>query len=201
MDKNFVIAVSRSSGSGGKNVARKIAEKFGISFYDKEILTEAAERSGLNPTLFHEKDEKRTSSFLYSVAMGKQIEDVPISQKLFMAQFEAIQKLAENGSCVFLGRCADYALRDNPNLVSVFVHAPLEYRRKQTMELYSMDEKKARSFISKTDKDRSGYYSFYSGRRWGDVDNYHLCIDSSCAGPDGTAEIIKFFAETKLGLR
>ncbi len=201
MSGYFAIAVSRSSGSGGKEVARKIAEKFGISFYDKEILTEAAQRSGLNPTLFHEKDEKRANSFLYSVAMGSQIEEAPISQKLFMAQFDAIQKLAESGSCVFLGRCADYALRDYPNLVSVFVHAPLEYRIKQTMELYSMDEKKARNFVSKTDKDRSGYYSFYSGKRWGDIDNYHLCIDSSCCGPDGTAEAIKYFAETKLGLR
>ncbi|NLT40696.1 MAG: cytidylate kinase-like family protein [Clostridiales bacterium] len=198
MNANFVITISRSSGSGGNMVAKRVAELFGISFYDKEILSAAAEHSGMNRELFEVNDEKPSSSLLYSVVVGKQVDHMPINQKLFMAQFETIQKLAEKGSCVILGRCADYALRDHPNLISVFVHAPLEHRIARTMELNGVDEKKARAMVSKTDKNRSNYYSFYSGRRWGDLNNYHLAIDSSAVGIEGCAETIKAFAETKL---
>lgn len=199
MSNNLVITISRSSGSGGKEVAKALADKLGASFYDKEILIEAAKASGLNPELFSENDEKPTNSFLYSVVMGKTPDAMPITQKLFMATFETIQKLAEDGPCVFVGRCADYALREHPGLVSVFVNAPLEYRISHAMEVEGLDEKKARAYVQKTDKNRSGYYNFYSGRRWGEMSNYHLCIDSSVLGIDGTAEMIKAFAEAKSG--
>ncbi len=198
MSHNLAISISRTSGSGGKEVARKVAKLLGINFYDKEILSVAAERSGMNRELFEVNDEKPTSSLLYSVVIGKQIDNMPINQKLFMAQFETIQKLSEQGPSVFLGRCADYALRENPKLVSVFIHAPLEYRIAQTMELSGYDEKKARSMVIKTDKNRSSYYSFYSGRRWGDVNNYHLCIDSSTITADDCAHVIKAFTDAKL---
>jgi len=197
MRKRFVVSISRSSGSGGKEVAMALAEKLGARFFDKEILTEAARQSGLNPDLFAENDEKRTSSFLYSVVMGQKMESLPIGHRIFMAQFETIQKLAQEDSCVFLGRCADYALRESPELVTVFVNAPMEERIKRVMQVEGLDEKKAKAFVSKTDKNRSGYYNFYSGRRWGDIANYNLCIDTSVLGINGTADFIKAFCEAK----
>ncbi|MBR6812173.1 MAG: cytidylate kinase-like family protein [Oscillospiraceae bacterium] len=199
MNNDFIITISRSSGSGGKEIAQLLSRELGVPFYDTELLAHAAENSGMNPDLFEANDEKPTNSFLYSIVAGRHVDNMPLNQKLFMAQFETIKKLADEGPCIFLGRCSDYALRDDPRLVSVFVHAPEEYRIAKTMELYSMDEKKARAFVNKTDKNRSGYYNFYSGRRWGDIDNYHLAIDTSVLGIPQSARFIIDFARCKSG--
>ncbi len=197
MNNNYIITIGRSSGSGGKEIAEALAKKLGIPFYDKEIIEAAAENSGLHPELVEYHDENTKGNLLYYIGSMDPANHVPLNHKVFTAQFEAIQALAAKGPGVFLGRCADYALRDDPRLVSVFVHAPLEKRIEKTMALYGMDEKQARSFVNKTDKDRSKYYNFYTGRTWGENEHYHLSMDSSVVGRDTYLQIIEDFAKGK----
>ena len=150
-------------------------------------------------------DEKPTSSFLYSLVMDtyslgyttSAYMDMPINHKVFLAQFDAIKKLAEQESCIIVGRCADYALEEYPGMISVFIHAKLEDRIRRIKRLYNMTDDKAKELILKTDKKRASYYNYYSSKKWGDAKSYHLSIDSSLLGIDGSVEIIKKFVELK----
>ena len=183
MDERTVITIGREFGSGGHEIGMKLAEKLGIKCYDKELLELAAKESGLCEELFASQDEKPTNSFLYSLVMDtyslgytNSYVDMPINHKVFLAQFDAIKKLAERESCVIVGRCADYALEDNPYAVSVFIKA---------------------SLIQKTDKRRASYYNYYSSKKWGEAKSYNLCIDSGLVGVDGAIDMILKFIELK----
>ena len=129
-----------------------------------------------------------TYSFGYT---SNVMNDMPLNQKVFLAQFDTVKKLAQQGPCVIIGRCADYALEDNPNLLSVFIHADLDVRVRRISNLYDLTDNKARDRIRKNDKSRSSYYNYYTSKEWGSVDSYHLCLDSSKFGIDGCVEIIK----------
>ena len=183
MDERTVITIGREFGSGGHEIGMKLAEKLGIKCYDKELLQVAAKESGLCEELFASQDEKPTNSFLYSLVMdtyslgySNSYVDMPINHKVFLAQFDAIKKLAAKESCVIVGRCADYALEDDP---------------------YELNDSKAADLIQKTDKKRASYYNYYSSKKWGEAKSYDLCIDSGLVGIDGAIELILKFIELK----
>lgn len=199
MDKHILITIGRQFGSGGREIGYKVAEKLGIKCYDKELLAEASKESGLCEKIFETHDEKPTRSFLYSLVMNTYsvgytpsgYVDMPIGHKLFLAQFDAIKNIAAKESCVIVGRCADYALEDNPDLLSVFIHADMDVRIKRIMERKEIEKADiARDLIIKTDKQRASYYNSYANKKWGDAKTYNVCIDSSILGIDGTADLI-----------
>lgn len=173
---NFVITVGREYGSGGRFIARLVAEKLGIAFYDNELLTEAAKDSGLSPSIFESYDEKQ-DGFLGG-SLGMYSYDITLSQKVFLAQFDAIKKIASEKSCVIVGRCADYVLRDFPNVINVFICAPMEEKINRCIEYYGIKPEKAANYIVKKDKKRKGYYNFYTDMDWGKASNYDLCLNS-----------------------
>lgn len=180
-------------------------QKTGNKCYDSELLDRAAKDSGMCQEIFENHDERPTNSFLYSLVMdtysmgysSSAFADMPINHKVFLAQFNAIKEIAKEGPCVMVGRCADYALADNPNLVSVFVHAPLENRIRRIATKYDLTDSKAKDSILKTDKKRASYYNYYSNKKWGDAASYQLCIDSSVCGIDGSVEAILNFVALK----
>lgn len=201
MDSNkFVISIGRRYGSGGREIGRKLAEMFNIDFYDKELITIAAKQSGFSEEILKENDESHNGSFLYSLVMGTYTggDNLPLNHKLFLAQFDTIKKLAEEKSCVIIGRCADYALEYNPNCIKVFIHAGLDSRIKRAVEEYGVDPDKVEEIIKKTDKKRESYYNFYTGKKWGNMENYDLTINSAFSGIDGAVRVIADLVREKI---
>ena len=204
-----IITIGRQYGSGGREIGEKVAERLGIKCYDSELLDRAAKDSGMCQEIFENHDERPTNSFLYSLVMdtysmgysSSAFADMPINHKVFLAQFNAIKEIAKEGPCVMVGRCADYALAENPNLVSVFVHAPLESRIRRIAAKYDLTDSKAKDSILKTDKKRASYYNYYSSKRWGDSKSYDLCMNSSKIGYDGVVKMIQDFVEIKKGYK
>lgn len=199
MEKHVVITIGRQLGSGGREIGYLVAEKLGIKCYDKELLAVAAKESGMCEKIFEAHDEKPTRSFLYSLVMDTYAMgyapagyvDMPIGHKLFLAQFDTIKNIAAKESCVIVGRCADYALEGNPDLLSIFIHGNIDDRIKRIMVKRNIaKEDEARDLIQKTDKQRASYYNSYSNRKWGDAKTYNLSIDSGVLGIDGTADLI-----------
>ena len=205
MKENTIITIGRQFGSGGREIGRKLAERLGIPFYDKELLTHAAQASGLSQEVMAYFDEQPTNSLLYSLStgvysmgeVGVANYNLPVNQQVFQAQFDAIRALAENGSCVIVGRCADYVLEKHPQLVNVFVCADLQARMERVAEYDKISLADAKSRIAKSDKKRASYYNFYSGKKWGVASTYDLCVNSSMVGYDNAVEIIARFAEMK----
>lgn len=199
---NHIYTIGREFGSGGKEVGIALAKRLGVKCYDKELLAEAAKESGFCAEIFENHDEKPTNSFLYSLVMdtysmggytSAPFVDMPLNHKVFLAQFEAIKKIASEESCVIVGRCADYALAGNPDCVSVFIHADMDFRLKRIKadtDKEFKDDNKVIDFINKTDKKRANYYNYYSSKKWGDSRSYDFCIDSSVLGIDKTVDMI-----------
>ena len=205
MSKRIVITIGRQFGSGGRYVGRLLAEKLGIPFYDKELLSEAAKNSGICEEIFEEHDEKPTRSLLFSLVTGMQSHmaagnfymDMPLNHKIFLAQFDAIRRIAGEGSCVIVGRCADYVLRENPDAVSIFVKGDMESKIARAVKYYGIEEDKAEERIRKADKQRASYYNYYATATWGDVDNYDLVVDTGVLGVEGAVELIAKFLELR----
>ncbi len=195
---NTVITIARQYGSGGREVGVRLAEVLGIKAYDRELITMAAQKSGMSSEILHHADEKATNSLLYTLALGSSYygaasigTDVPINDKLFITQSQIIRDLAAEEPCIIIGRCSDYVLRTNPARFSVFIYAPLEARIKRVLERgAAKTEKEARDLISRTDKRRINYYNYYTGRKWGNPDNYNMMLDSSFLGIEGSARAI-----------
>ena len=202
---NTVITIGRQFGSAGLEIGYKVAKDLGIKLYDKEMLDRAAKESGICQELFETHDEKPTNSFLYSLVMDTyslgyssgSYTDMPINHKVFLAQFDAIKKIADEGPCILVGRCADYALEEYDNVLSVFIHADLNARIRRIARIYDLTDAKAKDMINKTDKKRSSYYNYYTNKRWGDAVSYDVSLNSSLLGIDGTAEAIKRLVEIK----
>ncbi len=201
-----VITIGRQFGSGGREIGYIVAEKLGIKLYDQEMLDRAAKDSGICQELFEAHDEKPTNSFLYSLVMDTyslgyssvgNYTDMPINHKVFLAQFNAIKKIAAEGPCILIGRCADYALEDNPNLLRLFIHADLDARIRRIARKYDLSDAKAKEMIQKTNKKRASYYNYYTNKRWGDSESYDACLNSSLLGLEGTAEAILKLVELK----
>ena len=205
MAQKCIITIGRQFGSGGRYVGRLLAEKLGIPFYDKELLSEAAKQSGICEEIFEEHDEKPTRSLLFSLVTGMQHHmgtgnfymDMPLNHRIFLAQFDAIRKLAEEGSCVIVGRCSDYVLRENPDTVSIFVKADMPSKIQRAVTYYGVEKDKAEERIRKADKQRASYYNYYATATWGDVDNYDLVVDTGALGVEGAVELIAKFLELR----
>ncbi len=197
-EQTTIITIGRQFGSGGHEIAKGVAEALSIPFYDKEIIVEAAKKSGLNENLFKKADERTVSSFLYSVALGAYAPATALSgmsmmnmnETIFQIQSNVISELAEKGSCVFVGRCADYVLQDKPNSFHLFVYADLPKRIERVQRIYKLDAEKAEGMIEKTDKKRAHFYNYYTGQKWNAVENYDLCINSAKLGVAGSVETI-----------
>ena len=205
MENNLIIAIGRQFGSGGHEIGEKLAKKLGIKFYDKELIKLIAKESGLCEKVLESYDEKPTNSFLYSLVMdtysmgysGSTYTDMPINHKVFLAQFDAIKKIADEGPCILVGRCADYALESYPNVVSVFIHADLDARIRRIARLYNLTDAKAKDTIVKADKKRASYYNYYTNKKWSDSASYELCLNSSELGIEGTAKAIEQYVQLK----
>ena len=204
MKTNTIITIGREFGSAGREIGKRIADDFGIKLYDKEMLARAAKESGICEEIFESHDEKPTNSFLYSLVMdtysmgyGNTYTDMPINHKVFLAQFDAIKKIADEGPCILVGRCADYALESYKNVVSVFIHADLEARIRRIARIYDLTDAKAKDMIIKTDKKRSSYYNYYTNKKWSDAESYELCLTSSELGIEGTAKAIIDYVQLK----
>lgn len=193
-----VITISRQFGSGGHEVGEKLARQLDVPFYDKALIAMAAKQSGLSEEVFANADEKATSSLLYSMVMGSYsfgarvpgINEMPINDKLFLIQSDIIKKAAAEGPCVIIGRCADYILREHKNCLNVFVHASKEERVRRSIAKKDCEERKASDFVTKKDKQRANYYNFYSNKRWDDLQNYDITIDTSRFTVDEAVELL-----------
>ena len=193
----LTIAISREFGSGGKFIGEQVAEKLGISFYDKVLLQLAAERSGLSPEFLEKSEEQVVGSFLFSLSTAAHAAsnffyqyNVSMSDKAFFAQAAVIRELAEKESCVIVGRCAEHVLRDHKKCLKVFLFAPLDFRVKEVARDYNMTEHEAKERILRVDKGRSNYYRHYTGEAWGDVRGHDLCINTAAVGLDGAVSTI-----------
>ena len=192
-----IITIGRQFGSGGKEVGIRVAKELGIPFYDKELLRAAAEKSGLCEKIFENFDE-RPKSLLYSIAMDSYMFSLPgagtsdsLEQQVYLATFDTIRHIAEQGPCVIIGRCADYALHDMKNCLHFFIYADEETKIKRLVKKYpDLNESKARDMMVKKDKQRQSYYNYYSSKKWGRADSYDFCLNSSILGIDGTVKLI-----------
>ena len=197
-----VITIGRQYGSGGRQIGQMLADRLGIPFYDKELLSEAAKDSGICEEIFEDHDEKPTRSLLFSLVTGVQYHggidtgtmymDMPLNHRIFLAQFDAIRRIAGEGPCVIVGRCADYVLRDQPNVINVFLKADLEKRIERAIER-GTDRMRAEDKVRRADKERASYYNYYATGTWGDVNNYDLCIDTGKLGYEGTTDLLEQF--------
>jgi len=200
---NTIITIGRQFGSGGHKVGEMIGEKLGIKVYDKELLAIAAKESGICEELFETHDEKPTNSFLYSLVMDSYsmnyntnaFADMPVNHKVFLAQFDTIKKIANQGPCVIIGRCADYALADYDNCVNAFIYADMEKRIERIRRVNEISDARARDMILKNDKQRASYYNYYTTKKWSDVVSYDICLNSGKLGLEGTADLIIDFME------
>lgn len=205
MEHKTIITIARQFGSGGREIGEKLANKLGIAFYDKSIIHLAAKESGIAEDLFNCADEKRSHSFWTTGVSntsiyGNQISvfhDMPMNDQLFLIQSNIIKKLAESGSGVIVGRCADYILGNEKNMISVFIHSNEQDRLDRVIHSYNIPEEDAKDIMIKTDKRRAAYYNYYSGEKWGRADNYDLSINSGSVGIDGTVDLIIKFSELK----
>lgn len=190
---NAIIVIGRQTGSGGRQVGKAVAKRLGISYYDRELLKECAERLGYSPSIFEMADERRPSMFRSLLAANVGLNDSsPMTmEQIYSAQSEVIRQIADRESAVFVGRTADYILRDRPGLFSVFLHAPEEWRaRNMIRRLDSTSVTEAVSTLRKMDSRRQDYYNYFTPGGWGKADNYDVCIDSSRFDADTLSEII-----------
>jgi shikimate kinase len=209
MNNKYTINIGRQLGSGGREIGTKLARQLDIAFYDKELINIASQESGLCKEFFEKADEKVSQS-IFGGLFGARfpfINDGSLSgnnflsnDALFKIQSDVIRELAEQKSCLFVGRCADYILRENPRCVNIFISAPMEERIKRLCQNMAIKAEKAEELIEKTDRERASYYNYYSYKAWGVASTYHLCIDSSSLGIDETVEFIKLFIQKKLKL-
>ena len=207
MSDHFVVTIGREFGSAGKNIGDGVAERLGVKCYDKELLTKAAKESGFCEEIFEHQDERPTNSFLYSLVMDTYsisgyntapFLDMPLNHRVFLAQFDAIKKIAAAESCVIVGRCADYALSEHENCLNVFIHADMDFRVHHIMDHLKITESKAKDLILKNDKQRASYYNYYTSKKWGEAKGYHLTLDSGQIGIEGCVEMILKFKELRL---
>ena len=198
--RNIVITVSRQYGSGGKTIAAMLAKDLGINCYSREILRMASEDSGINESLFGMSDEKIRHAGWFRILSRPEDRDFVSDDNLFNYQAKIIKELASKESCVIIGRCADYILRDYPNVVSVFVHADKKFCLDRAMERHSMDEKEMQKYIERTDNFRGDFYRYHTGHEWADARNYDLCLNSGRLGFEKCVEEIRSYMKIRFGL-
>lgn len=202
----MIITIGRQFGSGGKELGKKLSEKLGYKFYDEELVDMAAKNSNMSASVLQEADEKASKSLLYSIATGMDSRffnpyyELPINDKLFIEQSNIIKKLAHDGNCVIVGRCADYVLEsaEIPS-VDLFIYASLEHRIERISQKYDLSRDKAKDKIKKVEKGRKAYYNYYSNKEWGAMQNYDLCISTSDISIDDAVDVVIAFLDKKGG--
>lgn len=207
MAQRYVITIGRQLGSGGREIGQKLSARLGIAFYDKELIRIASQQSGLKEEFFERVDEqKHFSLFPGILGLRNSITDDFFSnyylsnESLFRIQSDVMRKLAEEGSCIFVGRCADYVMKEERNCLNVFISADTADRIRRIAASHRITEGKASDMIERTDRGRSSYYNYFTGKTWGAADSYDLCINSSLLGIDETVRLISSVAETRFGL-
>ncbi len=201
---NKILTISRQYSSGGREIGKKLAEIWDIPFYDNELITRAAKESGYCPEAFEGAESRATNSLLYSIARGMVLSgsmhttfnNLSLDDRLYMAQADIIRKVAEEGPCVIVGRCADYVLRKREDVVNIFVQADMPFRIERAQRIDGMPSEKIEENIRKMDKRRYNYYNFHTGEKWGKAENYALCINSSLVGIEKAVECIKMYVES-----
>lgn len=193
-----IITIGRQYGSGGKEVSKKLSEKLGIPFYDDQLADDVAEAVNAHPDVVKKVDERATNSLLYTLVSGgglRGISDViqyemHLNDKVFVGQTNFIKETAKKGPCIFLGRCADYVLDGEENLLRVFLYADMDSKIKRICDLYGVDPKKAKDDIIKIEKQRKTHYNYYTDRAWDNIGSYDLCINVGLLGIDNTVDLI-----------
>ena len=204
--KHIIINIGRQLGSGGHDIGRMLALDFSAKYYDRELLNLAAKESGLSERMFEQNDEHRSflRSFLHMPNAFSAIADYSrqglTQDSFFKFQSDAIRRAAQEGSCVFVGRCADYVLRDMDNTVSIFITAPMNFRIEQVMAKSACSPDEARRLIEQGESHRAAYYNYYTGKRWGAAESYDMCIDSSLLGIGQTEKLIAEFVSRRFGV-
>ena len=205
MDKKFVINIGRQLGSGGRGIAAILAKHYGITAYDRNLIELAAKESGFSQEFFENADEKKSHGFFHSIFSNRAVANALGSNDsclsndaLFKVQSDIIRDLAEKESCVFVGRCADYILRDHPYCINLFFTANLEDRVARMAGEKGITAEQAEELIERTDRRRAGYYNYYSGKTWGAAESYDLCVNTSRLGFEGTAKMLIDFIDSRL---
>ena len=203
--QKVIITISREFGSGGRLVGQKLADELGIAYYDRKLIELVAKESGLAPEFIERSGEQAASSLLFSLATTAHTPggyfmqyETPVESKAFFAQASVIKELAEKESCVIVGRCAGYILRDNPNCINVFVHGNLDDRVKRASELYGQNPDGLADKLIKTDKGRANYHRYHTGESWTDVRSYHLTVNTAVSGIDGAVNTLQTYIENRL---
>lgn len=207
MEANYVITIGRQLGSGGRETGQKLAALLSISFYDKELIRIASRESGLSEKFFEKADEKKRFSLFWGLfgMHSPQTQEIYSgyylsNETLFKIQSDVIRSLITEKSCLFVGRCADYVLKDHPRLLSIFLTADINDRVKRVMQIHQLDEKQAEELIEKTDKQRNNYYNYFTSKTWGAAESYHVCINTSVLGIDETVGFLHRFAEKRFNI-
>lgn len=201
MEKRIIITIGRQFGSGGREIGQKLAAALGLSYYDKELMSVAARESGLSEEFFQSADEQAAGALTYAFPMGYNYvgmtptfyADILSNDKLFQYQSDAIRHLAEKESCIIVGRCADYILRDNPDCISFFIHNTRENRIARLMESMNITREEAKEKMAKVDKSRAAYYNYYTNKEWGKSSSYNLSLDVSVLGIDESVDFMSDF--------
>lgn len=191
MEKRIVITIGRENGSGGKYIAKLLSKELNIKCYDENLVTKTAQEYNVDLKTIEKNDEMPPESIFY---FGGQ----PIPQNIFDKEAEVIKKIAENESCIFIGRASNYILKNNKNVVNVFIHAPLEVRAERYSRRNNLSKDKARKVIQEQDKKRSEFYKFYTNQKWGEANNYNISIDTSKVGINGAIQLIKNYIELNI---
>lgn len=209
MDNKIILTIGRQFGSGGREIGKRLAEELGVGFYDKELITVAAKESGLCEDVFERADERASSGLSYAFTMGYSsfmggmftpYNDILSNDGLFKIQSDAIRNIADRESCVMVGRCADYILRDEPACLSIFIHSSLESRLQTIVERLGITVEEAKNLMEKTDKSRAAYYNYYTNKSWGMASSYNLSVDASVLGMEETVKYIKSFVDRRLNM-
>lgn len=207
MKNTTVITIGREYGSGGREIGEKLAERLEIPYYDKKILERLAKESGICDEVITSYDEKPTNSLLYSLAMNpygfvnSMNASQPLEVRVHLSQVKLMKKIAKEGSCVLIGRGADYILKDELDVFRFFICADMEKRVERIMKLESVSAEKAKLLMAKADKNRAQFYNYYTNQKWGDAKNYDLCVNSSVLGVDGTVNVLQnFIGQKKQGM-
>lgn len=197
--KKYVITIARQYGSRGREIGQKLAEALGYKYYDRDLISMAAEKSGMDKSVLGAADEKAANSLLYTLALGSSVYahgvdniNVPLNDKLYIVQSNIIKDIHNSGEgAVIVGRCADYVLAEKENVLKVFISADFDSRVETVSVRSAVTEAKAKDMVIKTDKRRANYYNYYTGKKWGKIENYDLVINSTKSGVDGAVRVIK----------
>ena len=202
MTKKTIITISRQFGSGGRDVGKKLADALGIKYYDRELIEMAAKESGFDKEMFEDTTANTSRLFRFINTFGYSLgaplsvmNDITMSDQIFLIQSRVVEQAADSGPCVIVGRCADYVLDNREDVLKVFIAGDMEDRKKRAIQYYEVDERDVEASIHKIDRNRKGYYDYYTDKKWGAAESYDVCLNTSVFGIDGCVAILKQLLE------